>query len=101
MLYLVSGTLNHRELLHLPHEDFVPVVQKVVGPSLQLLGQFQREGKLLAGGVRASSQELVFILSLPPAASHLVVRGLLVQLPIFPHYDWQVTPLESFEEWGR
>jgi hypothetical protein len=30
----------------------------------------------------------------------MVVRHLLTQLPIFPLYDWQVTPLEPFEEWA-
>src|SRR5262249_2900445 len=101
MLYLVSGTLRTRELLSRPHEEFVQFVQKTVVPSLQLLIQFRSEGKLLAGGVRASSQDLVFVLHLPDAESHIVVRHLLLQLPIFHHYDWQVTPLESFEEWAR
>ncbi len=101
MLYLVTGTLNNRELLHRPHEEFVQVVQRVVVPSLQLLIQFDGEGKLLGGGIRASSADPVFILSLPSAESHIVVRRLLAQLPIFAHYDWQVTPLESFEDWAR
>jgi hypothetical protein len=30
----------------------------------------------------------------------MVVRNLLTQLPIFPLFDWQVTPLETFEEWA-
>jgi hypothetical protein len=88
-------------LLSRPHEEFVQFMMKTVVPSLQLLTQFQSEGALLAGGVRASSQDLVIVLSLPPAESHMVVRNLLTQLPIFTHYDWQVTPLEPFEEWAR
>jgi hypothetical protein len=98
MLYLVSGSLSARELLHRPHEEFVELLKKTVAPSLQLLIQFQCEGTLLAGGFRASSRDLVFILSLPHAESHLMVRNLLVQLPVFGLYEWQVTPLESFKE---
>jgi hypothetical protein len=75
-------------------------VQKVVSPSLQLLAQFQGEGKLLAGGFRASSQDPVFILSLPANESHMVVRHLLLQLPIFGYYRWEITPLESLEDWN-
>jgi hypothetical protein len=101
VLYLVSGTLRARELLSKPHEEFVQFVQKTIVPSLQLLVQFRSEGTLLAGGVRASTQDVVMVLSLPGAESHLVVRRLLTQLPMFPYYDWQVTPLESFEEWAR
>ena len=97
MLYLVSATLQSRELIAAPHEQFREMIQKVVVPSFDLLLQFQAEGKILAGGMRASSPDLVFILDLP-ADSHLAVRRLLFQLPIFGHYRWEVTPLESFKE---
>jgi hypothetical protein len=77
----------------------VELVHEILVPSLQVLVQLQKEGKLLAGGIRAGSQDVVFILRLPAAESHRVVRQLLVQMPMYGHYRWEVTPLESFDEW--
>ena len=100
MLYLVSGTMHSRDLLSRPHEEFIEVVKGKVAPSLKLIEQFQKEGMLLAGGIPAGSQDLVFILNLPVGETHFAVRRLLLQLPIFPFYQWQVKPLETFEEWS-
>ena len=52
----------------------------------------------VAGGYVAGGRDLVMIIDLKPADSHLAVRGFLSSLPILDYYDWQVTPLESFEE---
>ena len=99
MLYLVSGDLYNHALLSAPHEDFVQMVRKVFAPSLELIVQHQEQGKIVAGGVPAGSQRVIFILDLPKAESHLAVRHFLNGLPIFGYYRWEVTPLESFDEW--
>lgn len=99
MLYLVSAELHDYSLLNLPHEEFVLLVKNKVVPSLNQIVQLQVEGKILAGGVLAASQKLVFIVDLPTGESHLAVRRLLYGLPIFSHYRWETTPLESFQEW--
>src|SRR5262245_13787638 len=100
MLYLVSGTLDRREFLTLPHEELVDWVRTVIVPSAAILKQLRAEGKLLAGGVRAGTPDLLFVLDLA-ADSHLAVRRLLMQLPMFAHWRWEVTALESFEEWSQ
>lgn len=97
MLYHIVGTLQTREPAG-PQAEFREFVQKIALPSINQLVQFQSEGKLLAGGIRASSQEFIFILD-SPGASHMAIRRLLFQLPIFGHCQWQVTPLESFKDW--
>lgn len=98
MLYLVSGELHNYGLLNLPHEEFVQLIRKVFAPSLELIVQQQAAGKLVAGGIPAASQRLIFVLDLK-AESQLAVRQFLNGLPIFPYYRWEVTPLESFQEW--
>lgn len=100
MLYLVSGSMISRELLSGPHEQFRDLVQKMVVPSIKMLTDLMGEGKLLAGGVRAGSPDVVLILELT-GESHIMVRRQLHQLPIFPLYRWEVTPLESFEDWTK
>jgi hypothetical protein len=98
MLYLVSGELHDYGLLNAPHEEFVQMIRKVVAPSLELIVQHQEAGKIVGGGVPAGSQRVVLIVDLK-GESHRAVRQLLVGLPIFGYYRWEVTPLESFQEW--
>jgi hypothetical protein len=76
MLYLVTGKLTNREPMSKPHGEFVDFLRDAVRPSLSLLEKFRSDGLLLAGGVRAGSQSLAFILDLPPAQSHIEVRRL-------------------------
>jgi hypothetical protein len=99
MLYLVTGKLVNREPMSKPHEEFVEFLRDAIRPSLTLLEQFRSEGLLLAGGVRAGAQSLVFILEMPPAQSHIEVRRLLLQLRVFANFEWDVAPLESFQDW--
>lgn len=99
MLYHIRGKLAQTSLLSASHGEFRDLVQKVVRPSLCLLQQFQREGKIVVGGAVACAPDLVLILELPPSTSHIEVRRLLLQLPIFGYYVWEVNPLESFQDW--
>lgn len=99
MLYFVSGKLRSGQLMQAPHEEFVQMTKRLIQPSLEMLLEMQQKGEVLAGGVPAASQAVMFILRLSGASSHLAVRQRLFQLPIFNLFEWTVTPLESFEEW--
>src|SRR5437660_3346782 len=98
MLYLVSGELLDHGLLNAPHEEFVQLIRKVILPSLELIVRHQEVGTVVAGGVPAGSQRVVLIVDVK-GESHRAVRQLLVGLPLFGYYRWEVTPLESFQEW--
>jgi hypothetical protein len=99
MQYQITGKMiQSAEILRLSHEDFIRQIQSRVLPSLRLLLESNVHGRLLAGGMPAGSRDLTMIVDLKADASHLVVREFLVSLPIFDYYDWQVTPLVTFEE---
>lgn len=72
-------------------------LQKVIVPTFHVLAQWREDGKLLAGGVPAASQQVLLVLELA-ATSHIEVRRTLFHLAIFDQFSWEVTPLESFEE---
>ena len=98
MLYLVSGELHSPGLLNLPHEEFVQLIRRVIGPSLELIVQHQEAGAIVAGGVPTGTQRVVMVADVK-GDSHMAVRHLLAGLPVFSYYRWDVTPLESFREW--
>jgi hypothetical protein len=85
--------------MQLPHDEFVKLMRNTVFASLEELIQLQKAGEIVGGGIPAGSQDVVFILKLATASSHLAVRQRLFRLPIFNHLHWEVTPLESFDEW--
>jgi hypothetical protein len=55
-------------------------------------------GKVLAGGLPAGSRDVVLIADLRGQDSHRIVRQFLLSLPVYDYFEWQVTPLETFEE---
>jgi hypothetical protein len=99
MLYLVSGKLRNQAMMQLPHDEFVKLMRNTVFASLEELLKLQKAGEIVGGGIPAGSQDVVFILNLATASSHLAVRHRLFRLPLFNHYSWEVTPLETLEEW--
>ena len=101
MHYLIVGKLSRKDLLHLPHAEFVQGIQTKVVPSLQALLQETSAGKVLAGGLPAGGRDLVMIVDLKGRDSHGCVRSFLASLPLFEFYDWETTPLETFEEFLR
>lgn len=98
MLYLVNAELSPA-YTSAPRETFNDILSKVVRPSVEQFLQLMGEGRIVGGGVISSTTRFVLILDLPSVQSHMDVRRFLVQFPIFPHCVWEVTPLESFEDW--
>ena len=100
MRYLIRGKLTPgQDLFRLPHDEFVQLIQTRVIPSMRLLVSENPHGKVLAGGVPAGGRDVVMIVDFRGEDSHRPARRFLTALPIFEYYDWEVTPLETFEEW--
>src|SRR5262245_22146891 len=99
MHYLITGKLfRAAEVLSLPHDQFVEFTRSRLVPALRLLVEGKARGQVVAGGTPAGGRDCVMIVDLP-GDSHAGVRNFLDSLPIFDYYEWQVTPLETFEEW--
>jgi len=98
MRYHIRGKLIASDLVRLPHEEFVHLIQSKFAPTLRALNSDATHGKVLAGGVPAGGRDIVMIVDLKNAESHTAVRQFLVSLPIFDYYEWETTPLETFEE---
>jgi hypothetical protein len=100
MIYQINGTLIRQDVLRLPHEEYVQLMASKMVPSLRILITETPGTRLLAGGMPAGGRNLVMIVDLQ-GDSHRVVRHFLASLPLFEYYEWQTTPLESFEEMAR
>src|SRR5690242_15920536 len=99
MHYLITGKLARgRDVLGMSHDDFIQFVRSKVAPSLKMVVGQSPHGKILAGGMPAGGRDVVLIADLRAQDSHRIVRQFLVSLPIYDYYEWQVTPLETFEE---
>lgn len=98
MQYLIVGRLLRPELLTLPHTEFVELIHTKMLPALKQLVSGSTFGKMLAGGMTAGGQTMNLIVDLEANGSHRCVRHFLDELPIFPYYAWEVTPLEPFAE---
>jgi hypothetical protein len=99
MRYLITGKLARaHDVLTMSHEDLVQFVRSRVAPSLRILVDQIPHGRVLAGGLPAGGRDMVMIADLRGEDSHRVVRQFLVSLPVYDYYEWQVTPLETFEE---
>ena len=98
MRYHIRGKFLAHDLVRLPHEEFVRLIQSKIVPTVRALLSDTTHGKVLAGGIPAGGRDLVMIVDLKNAASHAAVREFLVSLPIDPFYEWEVIPLETLEE---
>ena len=74
MHYHIRGKLLASDLLRLPHEEFVHLIQSKVVPSLRALRLDSPHGKVLAGGLPAGGQDVIMIVDLKNAESHGAVR---------------------------
>ena len=98
MYYHIQGKLIATDLVRLTHEEFVHMIQSKVKPTLRALCSDTTHGKVLAGGMPAGGRDIVMIVDLKNAESHAAVRQFLVSLAVFDYYEWETTPLETFEE---
>ncbi|MGE3808860.1 MAG: hypothetical protein AB7K24_29700 [Gemmataceae bacterium] len=97
MRYLVTGKLIER-VLHgeSTREQYLHQLRNLIIPTLHVLLEHQQKGRVMGGGV-IPLNTLVFIVDLPEQSmSHL--RSLMWALPAFDLFDWDVKPMESFEE---
>ncbi len=94
MQYLVTGTYNEPGPL-LPPEKVVEMVENVVVPSLEIISQMQKDGKMLAGGIHAGSRVGTMIVE---AASNEEVDQMIGKIPFWGLLRWTITPLVSFSD---
>ena len=90
MQYHISGTWVEVGALVTP-EQVAQFLEHAVIPSLELLAQWDEQGKI-TGGVFPGERETAFILN---ASSAEEVGQLLTSLPFWGMMKWQVRPLQS------
>ena len=74
-------------------KDIVPLWEKIIHPSHELLIKWTKEKKI-TGGCLAAQREVVFILE---ATSNEQVGDLLSDLPVWGLIKWDVLPIQSFK----
>ena len=90
MRFLVKGEWVETGAV-LPAEQFAPLIEHVVLPSLEQWDQWEQQGKS-RGGVLAGQRAGVFLLE---AESAEEVGQLLTSLPFWGYIKWDVIPLQS------
>jgi hypothetical protein len=93
-LYMISGTFIDPGPM-MPPEKLAPMLEKVVLPSLEMIAQWEKEGRILGGGLPLGDRAGVYIMK---AASNTEVDILLQSLPFWGFLKWEVTPLVSYKE---
>lgn len=71
------------------------MMEAVVIPSLEMLEGWERDGRILSGGILAGRRGVSMVIE---ADSHDEVNELIAQLPVWPTAQWEVTPLQSFSD---
>ena len=93
-LYMISGTFIDPGPM-MPPEKLAPILEKVILPSLEIIANWEEEGKILGGGLPLGDRAGVYIMK---AASNTEVDILLQSLPFWGFLKWEVTPLVSYKE---
>ena len=97
MRFLIKGELDNTAFCSdQPREENVRTLRSAIIPLVQSLMAHQLDGKILGGGV-IPLRTFVMIAELPDT-SLTAARRFLMSLPGFELFDWEITPLESFEE---
>jgi hypothetical protein len=100
MIYHITGKLVRHDILTLPHEAYVELMQSKLVPMLRILTNPPPTVRVLAGGAPAGGRDFIMIVDLQ-GDSHRAVRQFLASLPLFEYYEWQTIPLESIDEMAR
>ncbi len=93
MQYLVT-TEASTDLGLLPPQQMAQMLEQVITPSIEAIVKLEKEKKILAGGIPVGSRSGVLIVE---AASNDELDRLLLSLPLWGLYNFNVTPLESFQ----
>ncbi len=94
MRYLVIAEAS-TDLGLLPPQQMAKMLEQVITPSIEAIVKLEAEKKILAGGVPVGSRSGVLIVE---AASNDELDRLLLSLPLWGLYKFNVTPLESFRD---
>lgn len=93
MRYFVKGELIDPGAM-LPRQQFIPMFENVILPSLDAIAKLESSRKILAAGLVTGSRGVVLILD---TESHEKLTKLLMELPFWGLLKWDVTPLDIFE----
>ncbi len=91
MLFLAKAEHNDVGPL-LPPEQIVTYVERVIIPSLEMLTQWEQEGRIRAGGVFPGERAFTFVMEADSAEE---VGQLLGSLPFWGQVKWDVRALQS------
>ena len=92
MKYLVMGSEGPD---FAASEEGFALLEKIILPSFEVLTKLEAEKKILAGGVPVGERALIFVVE---AGSHGELDDILRDLPVWGMLDWEVVPLQSFQE---
>ena len=76
-------------------EEALEVLRNIVLPNFTQLIELERKKKILAGGLPVGDRSFVFIAE---AESNDELDKMLRQMPMWGVLDWEVTPLQTFNE---
>jgi muconolactone delta-isomerase len=93
MQFLVTGEFDMSRVPADP-EQMAAVSEMVTIPSLEMVAAWEKEGRVLAGGIHAGSSKTAYIVE---AASIEELSDLLQSMPAWTFMTIDATPLESTE----
>ena len=76
----------------MPPEEAIAYIEQVVIPSIEMLAQWEREGRVRAGGVFPGERVGAFVMEADSAEE---VGRLLGSLPFWGQIKWEVRALQS------
>lgn len=91
MLFMVKTEWVEAGIMLRP-EDAVPYIEQVIIPSLEMLTQWEQDGRILAGGAFPGERSGVIVIDADSAEE---VGQLLGSLPYWGHMKWEVRALQS------
>jgi hypothetical protein len=94
MKYLVNVEAIESGAIMNP-QDVIQNLERVIVPSVKMMIDWEKNKKILAGGVFVGAKEGVAVIE---ADSHDECGRMLQSLPFWPQYRWKVTPLENFDD---
>lgn len=92
MKFFVTGEFVEVGAL-LPPDQLVALVETTIIPSVEMLAQWERDGRLVGGAI-AGSRTGIFIIE---ASSSEELGEMLSTLPFWGMIKWDVHPLQSAE----
>jgi hypothetical protein len=76
-------------------KEALEILSNIVLPNFSQLIELEKKRKIIAGGLPVGSRSFVFIVE---AESNGELDKMLRQLPMWGTLDWEVTPLQTFNE---